>query len=147
MDYCTKKTHIPGMRGPLIALRAGQLIIALVILCLSIYGLCVELEDAFTKYRIYLTRSYIRFVVSTAATGVTCLYILIASAKKPVIYNYWAIFALDFASVILWAVSIVSLSESLEPSYRVLITHDSSKRPLIDSPTMVATSSLGCFEW
>ncbi|TGO30442.1 hypothetical protein BPAE_0005g00360 [Botrytis paeoniae] len=96
------RTHIPGARGALLGLRIAQLVLAVIILALSSYGVywLVYDGDALT-------------LASAAISIVICVYVIVASTGAPVLYNYWAILGLDIIAVILWVVSFPILASQI----------------------------------
>ncbi|KAF7948934.1 hypothetical protein EAE96_008114 [Botrytis aclada] len=96
------KTHIPGARGALFGLRIAQLVLAVIILALSSYGVywLVYDGDALT-------------LASAAISIVICVYVIVASTGAPTLYNYWAILGLDIIAVILWVVSFPILASQI----------------------------------
>ncbi|KAM0174542.1 hypothetical protein ACHAPF_006093 [Botrytis cinerea] len=96
------KTHIPGARNALLGLRIAQLVLAVVILGLSSYGVYWLVYDGDS-----LT------LASAAISIVICVYVIVASTGAPVMYNYWAILGLDILAVILWVVSFPILASQI----------------------------------
>ncbi|KAF7880847.1 uncharacterized protein EAF02_006738 [Botrytis sinoallii] len=108
------KTHIPGARGALFGLRIAQLVLAVIILALSSYGVywLVYDGDALT-------------LASAAISIVICVYVIVASTGAPVLYNYWAILGLDIIAVILWVVSFPILASQIANAITVDYSCDS----------------------
>ncbi|KAF7879340.1 hypothetical protein EAF04_000536 [Stromatinia cepivora] len=96
------KTHIPGAKTPLLGLRIAQLVLAIIILGLSAYGVywLVYDGDALT-------------LASAVISIVICIYVIAASTGAPAIYNYWAVLGLDIVAVILWVVSFPILASQI----------------------------------
>lgn len=127
-------THIPGMRGPLLGLRIAQLVLAVIILALSSYGVywIVYDGDALTLASVSFIyppiHSCLRLTVSdlqAAISIVICVYVIVASTGAPVLYNYWAVLGLDIIAVILWVVSFPILASQIANAVTVQETCDS----------------------
>ncbi|KAA8568553.1 hypothetical protein EYC84_007573 [Monilinia fructicola] len=100
------ETHIPkGGKIPLLGLRIAQLVLAIVILGLSSYGVYWLVYDGDA---LALSAAVISIVI--------CVYVICASTLAPVMYNYWAILGLDIIAVILWAVSFPILAAQIANS-------------------------------
>ncbi|APA10456.1 hypothetical protein SS1G_07042 [Sclerotinia sclerotiorum 1980 UF-70] len=96
------KTHVPGGKTPLLGLRIAQLVLAIIILGLSAYGVywLVFDGDALT-------------LASSVISIVICVYVIVANTGAPAIYNYWAVLGLDIIAVILWVVSFPVLASQI----------------------------------
>ncbi|QSZ34999.1 hypothetical protein DSL72_007861 [Monilinia vaccinii-corymbosi] len=112
--HLRNETHIPqGAKKPLFGLRIAQLVIAIVILGLSSYGVywLVYDGDALT-----LSAAVISIII--------CGYVIIASSLAPVMYNYWAILALDILAVVLWLSAFPTLAAQIATSVVYTSSYD-----------------------
>ncbi|KAI1772129.1 hypothetical protein F4818DRAFT_427779 [Hypoxylon cercidicola] len=93
------KEHIPIYPRGFIAVRILQLIIAIICLGLSAFGIAyiVFAGDALTLF-------------TAIVTLITSIYCLVARYGPPRAYNYWAILGLDIFLVIFWLISFAILA-------------------------------------
>ncbi|KAI0126866.1 hypothetical protein BJ170DRAFT_421668 [Xylariales sp. AK1849] len=106
--YSSQRTpgreHFPVYPKGFIAIRIVQLVLALVALGLSAYGVA------------FLVFSGDCLMLFTAiATVIYCIYCIVAEFGAPALYNYWAILALDIFLVIFWLISFALLAAQVAP--------------------------------
>ncbi|KAG8163314.1 hypothetical protein KVR01_006611 [Diaporthe batatas] len=96
------RQHVPNYPKGFIALRFVQLILAVVVLGLCAYSL------------IYYSAAGIALSVFTAvATLIITVYSIIAKFGPAVVYNYWAILALDIFGMVFWIASFALLASQV----------------------------------
>ncbi|XXH06163.1 hypothetical protein Hte_012609 [Hypoxylon texense] len=100
------KEHIPVYPRGFIAVRIIQLIIAIICLGLSAYGIAylAFAGDALTLF-------------TSIATLITSIYCLVARYGPPRAYNYWAILGLDIFLVIFWLISFAILAAQVASAF------------------------------
>ncbi|KAH8682277.1 hypothetical protein BX600DRAFT_505882 [Xylariales sp. PMI_506] len=106
--YSTQRTagreHVPLYPKGFIAIRIIQLVLSLVVLGLSAYGVA------------YLVFSGDCLMLFTAiATFICCIYYIVAEFGAPAAYNYWAVLSLDIFLVIFWLISFALLASQIAP--------------------------------
>ncbi|KAI0383647.1 hypothetical protein F5Y04DRAFT_29449 [Hypomontagnella monticulosa] len=96
------KEHIPLYPKGFVAIRILQLIIAIICLGLSGFGVAyfVFAGDGLTLF-------------TSIATLITSIYCLVAHFGPPKAYNYWAILGLDIFLVIFWLISFAILAAQI----------------------------------
>ncbi|KAI2618952.1 hypothetical protein GGS26DRAFT_573662 [Hypomontagnella submonticulosa] len=96
------KEHIPLYPKGFVAIRILQLIIAIICLGLSGFGIAyfVFAGDGLTLF-------------TSIATLITSIYCLVAHFGPPKAYNYWAILGLDIFLVIFWLISFAILAAQI----------------------------------
>ncbi|KAI7786655.1 hypothetical protein LA080_002765 [Diaporthe eres] len=99
------REHIPIYPKGFIALRIVQLVLALIILGLCAYSLTSELSFSGGALSVF----------TSVATLITMGYHIVAHFGPAVIYNYWAILALDVFGIILWIASFALLAAQIAP--------------------------------
>ncbi|KAL7620872.1 hypothetical protein AAE478_009870 [Parahypoxylon ruwenzoriense] len=100
------KEHIPLYPRGFIAVRIIQLIIAIICLGLSAFGIAylVFSGDALTLF-------------TSIATLITSIYCLVAHCGPPKAFNYWAILGLDIFLVIFWLISFAILAAQVTAAF------------------------------
>lgn len=107
-------SHIVATRSGFTVLRIFQIIFALMVLGACIYG---ELHTHLTSFTLS--------IFTSIATLVALIYIISASCY-PIVYQYWAILALEIFCLILWAVSLALLGNDIAyVSPYVKVSHSS----------------------
>lgn len=98
----TSRDHI--LAAPLFTngLRIAQLVVAIVILGLSAYGVTFFSFDGDD-----LT------LFTAIATIIITVYVLLATFIWPIIYNYWAILGLDIFAIVFWLSSFALLASEV----------------------------------
>ncbi|KAI2620505.1 hypothetical protein GGR54DRAFT_102670 [Hypoxylon sp. NC1633] len=102
------KEHIPIYPKGFVAVRIIQLILAIIILGLSAYGIVylIFAGDALTLF-------------TAIATIITSIYCLVAHFGPPKAYNYWAILGLDIFLVLFWLISFAILASQVASAFAV----------------------------
>ncbi|KAI1855590.1 hypothetical protein JX265_005993 [Neoarthrinium moseri] len=98
------KEHIPIFPKGFIAVRIIQLVLGVVVLGLSAFGVyfLVFSGDCLTLF-------------TAIATIIALVYHLIAVFGAPSLYNYWAILSLDIFLVLFWLISFAVLAAEVAP--------------------------------
>ncbi|KAI1768130.1 hypothetical protein GGR53DRAFT_13780 [Hypoxylon sp. FL1150] len=101
-----RRKHIPVYPRGFIAVRIIQLIIAIICLGLSAFGIAyiVFAGDALTLF-------------SAIVTLITSIYCLVARYGPPKAYNYWAILGLDIFLVVFWLISFAILAAQVAAAF------------------------------
>ncbi|KAI4865512.1 hypothetical protein F4820DRAFT_448002 [Hypoxylon rubiginosum] len=100
------KEHIPIYPRGFIAVRIIQLIIAIICLGLSAFGI------------VYIAFAGDALTLFTAiVTLITSIYCLVARYGPPKAYNYWAILGLDIFLVIFWLISFAVLAAQVAAAF------------------------------
>ncbi|KAI1384332.1 uncharacterized protein F4822DRAFT_66914 [Hypoxylon trugodes] len=102
------KEHIPLYPKGFVAVRIIQLVLAIICLGLSAFGIAylVFAGDALTLF-------------TAIVTLITSIYCLIAHFGPPKAYNYWAILGLDIFLVIFWLISFAILASQVAYGFAV----------------------------
>ncbi|RDW80156.1 hypothetical protein BP6252_04794 [Coleophoma cylindrospora] len=82
--------------------RLAQLVLALVVLGLSAYGITFLAFDGDSL-----------MLFTALATMIIVIYVGVASLFAPVMYNYWAILGLDVFAIIFWLISFPLLASEI----------------------------------
>ncbi|KAI6082851.1 hypothetical protein F4821DRAFT_246132 [Hypoxylon rubiginosum] len=100
------KEHIPIYPKGFIAVRIIQLIVGIICLGLSAFGIAyiAFAGDALTLF-------------TSIVTLITSIYCLVAHYGPPKAYNYWAILALDIFLVIFWLISFAILAAQVASAF------------------------------
>jgi len=98
----TSRDHI--LAAPLFTngLRIAQLVVAIVILGLSAYGVTFFAFDGDDLN-----------LFTAIATIIITVYIILATFIWPIIYNYWAILGLDIFAIVFWLTSFALLASEV----------------------------------
>ncbi|KAI1374332.1 hypothetical protein F4677DRAFT_176658 [Hypoxylon crocopeplum] len=100
------KEHIPLYPKGFIAVRIIQLIVAIICLGLSAFGIAylAFAGDGLTLF-------------TSIATLLTSIYCLVAHYGPPKAYNYWAVLGLDIFLVIFWLISFAILAAQVAAAF------------------------------
>ncbi|KAH8196767.1 hypothetical protein TruAng_009059 [Truncatella angustata] len=98
------REHLPLYPKGFIAIRIVQLVLAVVVLGLTAYGVSQLAFDG-----------DILSLFSALATLITCIYIIVAEFGAPALYNYWAVLSLDIFLVVFWLISFALLAAEIAP--------------------------------
>ncbi|KAI8957615.1 hypothetical protein F5Y11DRAFT_77885 [Daldinia sp. FL1419] len=106
------KEHIPLYPKGFAAIRIIQLVIAIICLGLSAFGIVylVFAGDALTLF-------------TSIATLITSIYCLVAHFGPAKAYNYWAILGLDIFLVIFWLISFAILAAQIASAFAYYHTY------------------------
>ncbi|KAK9779664.1 hypothetical protein SCAR479_03271 [Seiridium cardinale] len=98
------REHFPLYPKGFIGIRILQLVLAVVVLGLSAFGVAV------------LVFSGDCLILFTAiATIISCIYYIVAEFGAPKLFNYWAVLSLDIFLVIFWLISFALLAAEVAP--------------------------------
>ncbi|RDW92541.1 hypothetical protein BP5796_01935 [Coleophoma crateriformis] len=98
----TTKPHMLATPVFLWGFRLAQLVLALVVLGLSAYGITFLAFDGDSL-----------MLFTALATMIVVTYVGVATLFAPVIYNYWAILGLDVFAIIFWLISFPLLASEI----------------------------------
>ncbi|OTB02663.1 hypothetical protein M426DRAFT_192493 [Hypoxylon sp. CI-4A] len=102
------REHIPIYPKGFVAIRILQLIIAIICLGLSAFGIA---------YVVFAGDGLMLF--TSIVTFITSIYCLVARFGPPKAYNYWAILGLDIFLVIFWLISFAILAAQIAQIFAV----------------------------
>lgn len=100
------REHIPLYPQNFIALRIVQLVVAVIVIGLSAYGVAGWAFDG-----------DIFIMVVGLMTLIVTVYYIVAEFSAPAIYNYWAVLSLDIFLVIMWLASFALLASEVAAIY------------------------------
>ncbi|KAK5658735.1 hypothetical protein OQA88_1544 [Cercophora sp. LCS_1] len=108
------REHIPLFPKGWIAIRIVQLVLAVLVLGLSAYGIAM-----------FPTSGNVYILVVGIMTLITSAYHIICEYAAPKLYNYWAVLGLDIFLVIMWLASFALLASEVSILYYYLHGFDS----------------------
>ncbi|KAB5578654.1 hypothetical protein GE09DRAFT_1214813 [Coniochaeta sp. 2T2.1] len=100
------REHIPLYPKNFIVLRIVQLVLAVIVIALSAYGVSLLAFDG-----------DVFIMVVALMTLIVTIYHLVAEFSAPAVYNYWAVLALDILLVIMWLASFALLASEVAAIY------------------------------